>query len=419
MKNRKLISAAMAVALATTLAACGGNTGGTDTNSNAPAGTLEVFLNMPAGSPQEGVMRELVSEFEEAENVDVSVTVGPSGYSEDMRVKIASNSLPDVFATHGWSVMRYSPYLLPLDDQPWVENVHPGLKDIVFDDEGHIYTLPLEYAISGLAMNFDVLDQAGVDPSSLDSWDGVEAAMAKVKEAGISPITSSAQENAGDVGNYIASGQFTESEQQRFADEEFDTGLWVERVAGKLETWTKAGYFNPDFVSAKQDDMARQLADGSAAFAFAFPFVLATANEYNPDANLGFMPIPGQEQNYLVGGEGVQSYGVAKDSDMQAEALAFLNHLAQPENAIRLVESMNAYSGLTTVNADLGSLQSSFDEWVTPGEYPTRPFFDRVYLPSGMWSTLVSTSDGIINGQLTAADAAEQMKQQYDTLKAE
>ena len=44
------------------------------------------------------------------------------------------------------------------------------------------------------------------------------------------------------------------------------------------------------------------------------------------------------------------------------------------------------------------------------------PFFDRLYLPNGMWNTIITTTDGVINGQMTAEVAAQQMADQYQTL---
>lgn len=162
--------------------------------------------------------------------------------------------------------------------------------------------------------------------------------------------------------------------------------------------------------------MSRQLADNTAAFAISWPFVLSTAYEYNPDANLGFMPMPGVDGPYMVGGEGVSAFGVSKTSQNEELALKYVDFLAQPENAKPFLEAMGAYAGLTNVEVDLGNLQPSFDKYVAPGEIPTMPFFDRLYLPNGMWNTIITTTDGVINGQMTAEVAAQQMADQYQTL---
>lgn len=164
--------------------------------------------------------------------------------------------------------------------------------------------------------------------------------------------------------------------------------------------------------------MSKQLATGEAAFAGGQPSLLATSLSYNPDANVGFIPFPSNGTNgqYLVGGEGMAAFGVWKDSPRKEEALKFVDFLADPDNASVLLKAYASYSGLTNVSVDLGTLQSSYDKWVAPAELPTKPFFDRVYLPNGMWSTMVSSTDAVISQQATPADGTKQMADQFKTL---
>ncbi|MSS84641.1 extracellular solute-binding protein [Actinomycetaceae bacterium WB03_NA08] len=413
--NRGIHVAAIVAAGAMALAAC---SSGGDQSGGGSSGALDLFLNMPAGSPQEEVMKELVATFEEKEAVKVNLTTAAASYEDDMKVKMASDSMPDVISTHGWSVLRYSPFLMPLEDQPWAEYMNPSLDEVMLDSEGHLYALPLEYGTTGMLVNYDVLEAAGVDAEGIDSWDKLNEAMAAVAEkTDAVPFTSAGKDkNAGDVGNFIASGQYTQQELQQFADGTFDPQLWESGVTNHLQEWTDKGWINPDYVSATYDDMARQLAEGTAAFAMSWPFVLSDAYDFNPDVNLGFIPLPGIDGPYLVGGEGVSAFGVAKDAKNQEEALKFLEFLAEPANAKKLLEASGAYSGLTNVEVDLGNIQPSFDKYVAPGTIPTKAFFDRVYLPNGMWNTIITSTDGVFTGQMDSAAAAKQMEEQFKTL---
>ena len=47
----------------------------------------------------------------------------------------------------------------------------------------------------------------------------------------------------------------------------------------------------------------------------------------------------------------------------------------------------------------------------------TVPYFDREYLPSGMWETLCSTGTGILTNELTVEKAVQQAKANYERLK--
>lgn len=422
MRRKSLLTlSAVAAAAALTLSACGGGgdagqSGEAAGGSGGGEGTIEFFMNAPTGSPQEETMKELVKEFEEDTGIHVALTTKAAGFEDDVKVKMASGDMPDIFSTHGWSVLRYSPFLLPLEDEPWAEHLNPGLENVMLDEDGHLYALPLEYGITGLLANLSLLEEHDIDVESLQTWDGLTAAMEKLHDEGIAPITSAGKDhNSGDIGNWLASGNLTEEEDETFLEGEFSTELWDKSVTDRVQEWTDNDWFNADYVSATYDDMSRQLAEGSAAFAMSWPFVLNTALEFNPDIEVGFIPIPGVEP-YLVGGEGVSSFGIAKDTKDPEAAKQFLAFLAEPANAERLMEAGGTYSGLTNVEVDLGPLQHSYDDYVASGEVWVAPYFDRVYLPSGMWDTIITTTDAVINKQMDAQQASDAMKDQFDTL---
>jgi ABC-type sugar transport system, periplasmic component len=416
MKKHTLTSLAAVLTL-TALASTACSSGSQSGSASGGGDALEVYLSMTNGSAVYGVTQELVEEFENETGIEVNLATDATNFEANMKVRMASGNLPDVWSTHGWSVLRYSQFLEPLTNQSWAQYVNSGLDESMRDEDGSLYALPVEYTVTGIVTNFDVLDEAGVDPDSITTWEDFDAAAQKIKDSGKIPITSSAKdEDSGNITNYIAANAFTDNQLDAFTSGTFDTELWQTNVFDLVSAWTDADYFNPDYVSASKDDMARQLAQGEAAFAFTAPTVMTTALQYKEDANIGFIPFPSNTGQYLVGGEGTNAFGVWKDSPRKTEALQFLDFLAEAANTQRLVESIGTYSGLTNVDVDLGAIQPSFDKWVTPEELPTKPFFDRVYLPNGMWSTLISTTDSLVTGQATAAEASDQMETQFLTL---
>ncbi|MGO3795656.1 MAG: ABC transporter substrate-binding protein [Pauljensenia sp.] len=420
MRRTVATGALMLMATGLVLGACsGGSESGASGGAGGDGGRLDVYLNMTTGSPAYTEMKSLVDKFEQETGTEVEFTIDSADvFQKEMTVRMASSNLPDVFSTHGWSVQRYSPYLEALNDQPWMQYMDTGLDTAMKDTDGNVYALPLEYTVTGISVNFDVLEEAGVDPDSLTTWDAFTDALAKVKAAGKTPITCSGKISApGNLADFIASGAFSQEERQSFKTGEFLSEAWQTRVLDLAKEWSDAGYFNPDYASATADDMASQIGQGQAAFAFAQPTLLATSLSFSPDANVGFIPIPsGITDPYLVGGEGVNAYGVAKDSPNKEAALKFLDFLAQPQNASAMAEAIGSYSGLTNATPNLGTLQSSYDKWVKPGDLVTEPFFDRVYLPNGIWATLITTTDSVITGQADTAQATSDLKDQYMTL---
>lgn len=397
------------------------SSGGESGASGGASGeTLDVYLSMTTGSAQYTAIQGIAKTFEEKTGTKVKISIDSSNFENNMKVRMAAGNLPDVWTTHGWSVLRYGPFLEPLTDRPWAQYVNKGLDASMRDANGTLYALPIDYTVTGMLTNFDVLKDAGVDPDSIKTWDDFDAALAKVKAIGKSPLVSSGKDSgpAGDLANVIAANSFTDAQLDGFKNGTFDSAAYQKEVLDRMGSWASSGYFNPDYVSASSDDMAKQLGAGDAAFGGGQPSLLATSLTYSPDANVGFIPFPSNGTNgqYLVGGEGMAAFGVWKDSPRKEAALKFIDFLAEPANATELLKAYASYSGLTNVTADLGTLQSSYDKWVAPGKLPTKPFFDRVYLPNGMWSTLISSTDAVITKQATPAQGTKQMADQFKTL---
>ncbi|REJ04087.1 extracellular solute-binding protein [Microbacterium bovistercoris] len=408
------VAALAAIALA--LTGCSGDGGSGDSGGSAK---LEMQTNFGATDPSLKVLTEITEKYE-ADHPDVQIELVPSTdtYEADMKVRLASGDVPDIWATHGWSLLRYSQFLEPLDTQPWAKNFNEALAPAMKNDEGQFFALPIDTDVAGIMYNRDVLEANGIDPASVKSWDDFDAALKTLKDAGVIPISSSGKDSwfAGNITDFIGSGDFTEEQFEGFKDGTFDEAGYAE-ILDNVAAWQKAGYFNPDYSAATTDDLGRALAEGKTGFIFVQNYLAATALGFNPDANIGYMPIPSKEgEPFLVGGEG-RAYGVAKDGEHKEEALDYIAFLAEPENESKLASSIGGIPGLTDATSDLGVLTESYETFVKPGDYPLMPYFDRVYLPNGIWDTMVTTTDGVITGQMSPEDATKQMKSSYDSLQ--
>lgn len=398
------------IALAATATGC--------SSAGADGPTLEFQTGMSADAELMGALQAAATEYEEAhEGVTIDLVTAGSSYEADMKVRLGAGNVPDVLWTHGWSLLRYSEFLAPLQDEPWAENFNPVLTDAMMSDEGELFAFPIDTDVAGLVYNADVLEQVGVDPETLVTWDAFTDAAVKVKEAGMVPIAAAGKDSgAGQVADWIAPGFYTDDQLDQLTAGEFVDEPY-EEMLGVVDDWREQGLFNPDYSSASEDDIARSLSDGSTAFVFNPNIVVANALSYNPDATLGYMPVPAMtgDEPYLIGGE-YNAYGIAKDSDNLELAKDFVSFLAEPDRAGALASSVGSIPGLTNATSDLGALQPSYDRYVADGTVPLKPYFDRVYLPNGMWNTLVVTTDSVVTGQSTPADALGQVKSDYSGL---
>jgi len=377
--------------------------------------TLEIMTNMP------GEANEALIEISAAFTAETGIAVdysAPSGYEDLMRTRMATNDLPDVFSTHGWAVIRYGTFLRPLNDQPWVSNVSPQIGSVVTDHDGNLMVLPVDIDIAGLVFNRDILDEIGVDPADITHWDIFEDVCEQILAAGYIPIFIGGGGGddwmLGQAADWIPPSLFitydNDNHRDALLDGTFDWNEWG-RFVDMFSGWIDRGFFNEDATSADYDTTTRMLGQGEVAFSFTGNHAAIDAAGYGP-ANIGMMPLPAYfpgDAPSLIAGESL-TLGVWKDSPNEAEALQFLEFAARPENMIRLAEARGNAAGFVGVQTDMGFLTEDFNRW---SHIRTFPYFDRVYLPGGMWEDLCNTSLGLFNGTMTRQAVIDHMEQSY------
>jgi raffinose/stachyose/melibiose transport system substrate-binding protein len=385
---------------------------------SSEATVLEFQTGLGTADPILAELLAITDVFEAAHpDVDIELVPMTNTYEADMAVRLASNDVPDIWATHGWSLLRYSEFLEPLTDEAWASEVNPVLDAAMRGEDGELYALPAVTDIAGIVYNVDVLEELDIDPAELTTWEAFDDALATVASSGTVPITASGRDEwfAGNIADFMATGAYTEEQTAELEDGTFvpdGYATLLERVA----TWSDAGYFNPDYSSTSQDDIARALAQGDTAFVFVQNYLVSSALTHAPEARLGYFPIPSFEGSpYFLGGEG-HAYGVSAVSEHKDVALDYLAFLAQPDNASTLASAIGGIPGLTTATADLGVLAESYERFVGPGEVPLRPYFDRTHLPNGMWDAIVTATDSVIVQQADVDTAVEQIETQFTAL---
>lgn len=389
-----------------------------------PAPASDVVLEVTG--TQIGVIMEKTQEIFDNFTAETGIQIEystPGNYEDVMRTRMASNDLPDLFDTHGWSVARYSEYLRPLNDQAFVADIVPAIQPMVTDSEGNVFVLPVNTTLRGVLFNTTVLESAGVNYQEIVTWADFEAACDKVKAAGAAPISVGGKDSwpLGELFNIIAPTLYTNEDlpdaaanAAAFQDGSFDWSKWGD-ICEMLDKWTMAGYFNTDALTADYATSCKLLATGEAAFGFYPGNTVAEILVANADASIGMMAIPARETGgkpSLVCGE-LYAFGVWKDSEHQAEALQLLEYMAKPENCSAMATALASPAGLKGVDSETGILKPYYDAAIADNTY-TIPFFDRIYLPSGMYDDLCITGGSILAQQPNAVqDAVAQMEQSY------
>lgn len=418
MKFKRVMAAILAAGMVFSLAACGSG-GGENGDDSGNSGDVTITFSTNVVGAKAEALEAACRDFEEETGYTVDFQAPGESYEELMKTKMSANELPDVFTTHGWSVARYSDYLMPVNDLDWASDINDQIKPVITDSEGNMYVLPIDMDIAGIICNMTVLEEAGVNPDDIKTWDDFAAACDKIKAAGKTPIHMGGKDSwtIGQYFDWAAPSYYITDEANSHADElkngTFDTAVW-EEVAGMMDQWVKAGYFNEDVLTADYNADVQALAQDEAAFCFYGNSGIVDTLAVNPDANLGMMPIPSastSDEPSLIAGEDI-AVGVWKDSKVQDEAVELLNYLAQPEVTKTIAEAAGNKAGLNGVETDIGSIGEYYDKYA---DVETFPYFDREYLPSGMWDVMCATGADILSQKDGAVQtAATTMEQNFN-----
>jgi raffinose/stachyose/melibiose transport system substrate-binding protein len=423
---RKLLAVLMtAGVMGTMLGGCGSNEGTVepveetrqemteDAQSELPGDTAE---NAATADESEGVsgkismavaytdnnleeFKKIISGFEEESGVTVELITPGSDYESVLKTMMASNTLPDVFVTHGWSLRRYSEYLQPVNGQPWFDSMDKALEPIMADEDGNVYALCVSVSVSGVYFNGDALKKAGIeDPYAIVTWQDFEDACEKAKAAGLVPIAvggGSGSSQFSSIFGGIAPTLWTDvgakyDLKDALLDGSFDSDTYVTEMYEMIADWLHKGYFNEDCLTLDFDGASRMLGSGDAAFMLRGP--LTVAHESFPDADCGILPelasVDGAKPSFRLG-EG-NAYGVWKDTSNVDACWALLEYLARKENVERICSLGTDYPAIEGVEAvdafGYGIYAKAVAAYGDNLQYDN--LFDRKYQPSGMWSIL-------------------------------
>lgn len=384
------------------LAACRG--------ANAPfspkteeAVRISFLSNIPGGKNSR--LEDAVIAFEKESGIQVDFSSPGGNYENIMKVNMATGKMPDVFTTHGWSVKRYQKYLLPLNNLSFAKNISGSIRPIITDSSGSLLVLPIDIDISGILYNPGVLQKAGVSADRILTWDDFTAACRQIKESGYDPICIAGREahSAGEVLDRLSLPFFVtdEKENQRTALQsgKFDASTW-EKAAGMMELWRKMGYYNSDAQDCDYIGCIKETALGRSAFMFYENSAILDVEKINPKIRLQMMPIPSarrEDSPTLVVGESI-ALGIWKESARKDAAEKFLEYLARPDVAGKIASSSGKPPALTNVRASYGV--QSYD--LKDQQIRTFPYFDRDYLPTGMWDVMCSVGADILSGKKDA-----------------
>lgn len=398
---------------------CGGKSGGDDDSVE-----LSLYSTMQYDNEKK-VFDEVIADFEEENpNIEIDANYPGHDYEELLRVKMGANDMPDLFDTHGWATSRYNEYTEDLQDMDWADDLAPELEPIITDDDGKLSTYPLNQAKDGILFNENILDEYGIEPP--ETFDEFMDALYTVKDKSdgdVVPlwIAGKDAENFAQYFDQFATPLLVTDDEENYQDEllegSFDWSNYT-FLPEKLKEMQDEDLLNEDALTADQSQAVQLFSEGDIAFSVMGGTVGTDVTEANPDVKLGIIPMPaihdGDDPSW-IGGERY-TMSAWKDSDHKEEAKQFIDYISQPENAEKIAES-TSYPGALT-NADVDNYYNKYYDDLFE-DVPLEPYFDREYLPEGMFDVLGNTGQDLISDNLTPEQVSEEMKDEYNRLMKE
>ncbi|MBD1380687.1 ABC transporter substrate-binding protein [Metabacillus arenae] len=401
----------------------GSNESASNETKNDGKVNLSLFLTL-GNEGEKKAIEGLVEKFEEENpTIDIQVNLPGAGYEDMLRVKMAANDMPDLFDTHGWSQLRYGEYVADQKDMDWVQHLDPALDQILKDKDGKVYAFPINQAKDGISYNVNILEKYGIKaPKTLDEFMTALETVKEKSKGEVTPLWIPGGENGNiaQIFDELATPLLITDEENSYGDQLLDGSFdWSKYtpLPEKIKEMQEKGLINEDVLTAKPQQATELMAQDKIAFTFVAGSLGPDATELNPEVKVGTMPVPaiheGDKQSW-IGGE---RYTIAlwKDTKHPEEAKAFIEFMAQPENVEIMAKATSAPDPLTNVDAE-----NYFSEFYKEYEdIKVEPYFDRVYLPSGMWAVMSTTGQELLSGALTPEQLSKKMGEEYTRLRSQ
>ncbi len=398
----------------------------------AHAQTVVKHLHITSIPAELELMNQAVAEFEAA-NPDIKVEL-PFLENEAFKAKLTtllqSADAPDVFHSWGGGVFyeqAAAGVLRPVEDVVTAEAKDAigtaGVSAFTAAD-GHLYGLARDVGEVVLWYNKALFEQAGVDPASMNSWDGFLAGVQTIKDAGITPLAIGAKDKwpahfwwsklvvrlAGQEGFEAAA----RGEGDGFAGEDFvKAGDYFLQLAA-LEPW------QPGFAAAAYGDASGYFGDGKAAMHLMGDWDYGVMKDNSaskqgiPDDQLGILPFP-----TIEGGKG-------DPTDTLGGLSGYLFSRNASDAAVKWVEFFNSaevQARFANANFYIPIAKGAADGMVNPFKVQVAQnignahwhalFFDQALGPN-VGGVVNDISAELASNAMSAEEAAELIKEAVD-----
>ena len=189
--KKRIVSALLLCAMATSLlVGCGGGSSSSEPTTTAD-GKLQIDLWYSGGKTAVNVFQEIVDDFNASQDEYEVATTTQADYTETyekLQAGIAGKNAPDMALLGTANSRNLSEKNLVADINEFVdaddefdkEDYIPVFYDQGVDADGKLFALPAYGTTQVLYYNKQIFADAGIDPTTIKTWQDLEAAAEKI-----------------------------------------------------------------------------------------------------------------------------------------------------------------------------------------------------------------------------------------------
>ena len=402
MKTKKILSAALCLAMSATMFAGCGTEGGTTDNGNAggntPAASADgkilksiadidtealkgtsITLYTHGGNRVLGeekkdadgntyrdesyaYLKHLAEKFEGEYGVHVDLQVNST--EDDIRplLQTADPSI-DIYTSPNWSIEEWQQYAEPYCTIDEAKALYGDYAETMYNDGTYIYALmPAKTYNNAVVYNEETIKSVGYDaiPTTQAEFEDL---CTKLREAGIDPIAMHRVENwplstINDFANYVA-GRNDAYQSMLKSDTPFSESEPMGKTIKMYTDWKSRGFFEADIYTdfgVAMDVVGNGKAGMMLFGAWVVPQIQGRVPEGTDPSVIKFAPAPDFGNGQYVMAAAADSYAINKGSDNKDAARLFIEYIS--EDAQYLADSgyIAMKKGVTPVVPDLYKL---------------------------------------------------------------
>lgn len=426
MKAKKLIALVLASAMTCSLAlaGCGGDSGNSsegsasesNTNSGSTGGATEVtFWTL---NTRQNAVDPIVEAFNSSQD-DIHVTVSyydTDGIKDACKVAASSKTLPNMWFNWGGSLGGfYVENGLTYDltqyaqDNNWSDKFTQTSMDLCTLD-GKLSGYPTSFNVLGIYYRKDIFKDNHIEvPTTFDEF---EEACAKLKENGITPI-STAGLNGWHTMRFVElliehyAGSELHDKMNTF-DESYDNDAVVKALE-KYQEFCDKGYFPEGFLTQDPNDTLIAMANGQCAMDIQGQWQDGKILQEGLDIeNYGVFPFPSGETNRMSAFAEMTQFNADNSEEELDACVKFMDFYYSEENVGRYGEYYNL--PLPKVDAEMPEGQPNVEELMALSEETGIFTITDQAFPTEVADVLFNAQDAIANGQMTPEEGAKNIQ---------